>query len=348
MKRETKSLISYTYSHFAVDFTCFYILFGYILRCVTVYEYAIFALVYNVIAFGMQVLIGGFCDQKRNFKSGLFGGMLVLFALIFPFVPWVALAFCSVGNAFFHVGGGIDSLVYSNGKTARGGIFVSTGAVGLILGTLLGKFAVDSPTLYAVVPAILMIVANLAMWKFGMVKGENESPKMQVANAGISYKLVLIFSLATIVLRSFIGSTVPISWNVGWLIVLPSCSACLGKALGGILGDRFGVKKVGTASLLISIPLIIFGTDVALICVLGLVLFNMSMPLTLGIIFSAMGDSTEGLSFGLTTLALLIGHIATALLVLENSEMKILLTILLAISALLIFLSAGKRTAEKI
>lgn len=334
MKNTTKSLVAYTYSHFAVDFACFYILLGYVLQSKTVFEYAILALSYNTIAFGGQVLVGSFCDGNTNFKAGLFGGVLVLFALAFPSLPVVALILCAVGNAFFHVGGGIDSLVFSNGKTARGGIFVSTGAVGLILGTLLGNHGG-----YAFVPALLMAAACLAMWKFGMVKGENKSPSMRVARESLSYKIIVICALITIVFRSFIGGAIPISWGSSWLVILPSCAACAGKALGGIFGDIFGVKRVGAISLILSIPLIVFATDTVVLCIIGLVLFNMSMPLTLGIIFSAMGKNTEGLSFGLTTLALLIGHIATALLVFENIQIKLILAILLGFSAAMIWLA---------
>ncbi|MFI3168126.1 MAG: hypothetical protein R3Y32_08445 [Bacillota bacterium] len=339
MKRETKSLISYTFSHFAVDFACFFILISCVLKSTSVSEYAILALIYNVIAFGGQVFVGSFCDCNKNFKAGLVGGLLVLVSLAFFSLPICALILCSVGNAFFHVGGGIDSLVYSNGKAARSGIFVSTGAVGLILGTLLGGLGVE----YIYIPILIMALANISMWKFGLVKGESDPIAFELHNTKVKYEWVVLLALATIVFRSFVGGSIEISWNIGWLIILPSCSACGGKALGGILGDKFGVRKLGTISLAVSVPFIFFGSGNAFLCVVGLVLFNMSMPLTLGIVFSAMGRNTEGLSFGLTTLALLIGHIATAMLFLQGDLLKYLLAVLIVVSSVAIYISAKNK-----
>ncbi|MBQ6579823.1 MAG: hypothetical protein IIX33_03225, partial [Oscillospiraceae bacterium] len=94
-------------------------------------------ILYNFIAFGLQMIIGAYCDEHRKFPSSALGCVLVLSAvLVSPFVPWVSLVVTALGNAFFHVGGGIDSLVHSGGKLSRSGIFVSAGALGVVLGTL--------------------------------------------------------------------------------------------------------------------------------------------------------------------------------------------------------------------
>ena len=133
-------LAAYTFSHFSVDYLCFWILFGYFSagRSGSA-EQALGFILYNFIAFGLQMVIGSYCDEHRKFPSSALGCVLVHIAvLLSPFVPWVSLVITALGNAFFHVGGGIESLVHSGGKLYRSGIFVSAGALGVVLGTLHG------------------------------------------------------------------------------------------------------------------------------------------------------------------------------------------------------------------
>ena len=47
----------------------------------------------------------------------------------------IACIIAGIGNALFHVGGGIDVLNISEKKASLSGIFVSTGAMGIFLGS---------------------------------------------------------------------------------------------------------------------------------------------------------------------------------------------------------------------
>jgi FSR family fosmidomycin resistance protein-like MFS transporter len=80
----------------------------------------------------------------------------------------------------------------------------------------------------------------------------------------------------------------------------------LGKGLGGIISDRFGWARVTIFGLLLSALLISFGLDYPYLAIPGVLLFNMTMPVTLTAV-SEMLPGRPGFSFGLTTLALIAG-----------------------------------------
>ena len=84
----------------------------------------------------------------------------------------------------------------------------------------------------------------------------------------------------------------------------------LGKALGGFFGDRYGYMKTSVVSLMISLVCFVFSFNYWLAGVVGLLCFNMTMPLTLTAIAS-VSNQKYGFSFGLTTFALAIGFIPT-------------------------------------
>ncbi|MGN1101740.1 MAG: hypothetical protein ACI4RG_06075, partial [Huintestinicola sp.] len=80
-----------------------------------------------------------------------------------------------------------------------------------------------------------------------------------------------------------------------------------GKALGGFVSDFFGKEKASAASMLGAAFLYLFSDNI--ICGLGaILLFNMSMPITL----RAAADifrGGRGFSFGLLTFALFLGYV---------------------------------------
>ncbi|MBV7276085.1 hypothetical protein I6U48_24655 [Clostridium sp. PL3] len=66
----------------------------------------------------------------------------------------------------------------------------------------------------------------------------------------------------------------------------------------------------GAMGLLISAPLLFLGVDMPLFAIVGVFLFNLTMPVTL-VITSIMLPGKPGFDFGLTTLALIIGVFPT-------------------------------------
>jgi FSR family fosmidomycin resistance protein-like MFS transporter len=367
MNHPSKSLIAYTFSHFCVDFTCFYILFhGFRNSTDMIETIAIGFLVYNVIAFGLQPLIGYFCDDRPRLPVGIIGCGIVTAGLLVLFLPspislsfsWLALCLGAFGNACFHIGGGIDALRYAKGKMSRSGIFVSTGALGVAFGTMTGKSETPAgflPLLLMAASILTLVIftrsASFAPDPFNAKAGSMKTPQSGSALFNIASDLpfvpLLLFALGSIAIRSFAGGVIPMTWKTGvFLALLPGIGACAGKALGGILGDRFGAKTVGVSALLLSIPLLVFGKETALLSVAGILLFNMTMPVTLCAVASKF-PRNPGLAFGLTTLALLGGNMPSFFFSVPQQAVSAVLIPLVVLSAALTWFSTQNKKGEQ-
>jgi len=346
MSSHSKSLMAYAFSHFCVDFTCFYILFHGLRNSTDdLNMVAIGFLLYNVIAFGLQPIIGFVCDDHPRIPIGVIGCGIVMSGLLVLYFPWswtwLALCLCAFGNACFHIGGGVDSLRFAEGKMTRSGIFVSTGALGVALGTMTGKSGMPAGYL----PLFLMTVSILLILLFTH-QTKSVTPCLFDISSDRPFAAILLFALAAVVIRSFAGGMVPMAWRTGgFLLLLPGIGACAGKALGGILGDRFGAKTAGVSALVLSIPFILLGKNIVLLSVIGILLFNITMPITLCAVASKF-PLNPGLSFGLTTLALLGGNIPTFFFVMPQNFVFPMLIALILLSAIFTFLSTKNRKGE--
>lgn len=342
---KTFSLLAYTFSHFAVDYLCFWILFGYFSAEISGTERAFGFILYNLIAFGLQMIIGAYCDEHRRFPSSALGCVLVLAAvLLSPFAPRVSLCVTALGNAFFHVGGGIDSLVHSGGKLSRSGIFVSAGALGVVLGTLHGtKIGMNdfnpvlliAPALLAVFCAVICFFAN------------KKAPLLEDCDiSGIADKktgiwIVLGLALLSVVIRSFGGTAIPMEWKTTMKLGLVSgFAAFFGKFIGGFAADFFGARRTGIITLLASLPLLVFGSGNMIVSAAGIVLFNMTMPITLGICAERL-PKNPGIAFGLTTAALLLGAVPSFFAVVSGKIFLLVPAVL--VSAACIYFSAENK-----
>lgn len=344
--RAKRSLATYTASHFCVDFACFYLLFSWLSRGTPGQTAAVGFLLYNALAFGLQPIIGWACDRRPSVAVAPLGAVLILLALAVRGLPWIAIVAIALGNACFHVGGGIDSLNKADGKAARSGIFVSSGALGVSLGTLYGRAALATVWL----PFGLIALSLVAMIAFCREEAGKPQPvqPFHFANPSRAFALVIGMMFVSIAIRAFAGSIVPIGWRTtAFLAVVPGLSACVGKASGGLLADRFGPRTVGVASLALSIPCLALAPQIPWICALGLVLFNMSMSITLCTIASEL-PGYAGLSFGLTTLALLVGNVPTFFLP-KPTPLAAALAIAIAsgVSCLFLFASVTNQTHSK-
>ena len=123
-----------------VDGVCAFAMFGTFLKQEQGYFYV---LVYNFCAFALQMPFGAALDLLHA-KSGkqlsfVVAGMGVVLTLIGTVTHPVILG---IGNALFHVGGGVGTIREDERKGWRGrglGVFVAPGALGLYLGMQLAK-----------------------------------------------------------------------------------------------------------------------------------------------------------------------------------------------------------------
>lgn len=291
-----------TGAHLAVDLACFYLLYSsFRPHFGDLVQVAAGFLLYNVIAFGLQPLIGAALDRRYLCGAAPFGCLLEAFALLVaPHFAWAGLVVAALGNAFFHAAGGLLSLALSQGRAAVPGLFVSSGAIGVSGGIVLAAHS------FPVLPVLALLLAAAALLSCcGRPEEGRQSFAFALGRLPFGWLLALI--LLAVVIRALAGGLAPMSWRSGDVaIMLAGVAAAAGKALGGVAGDCFGFRPTALASLLISLPLLCFGGELMWLSLTGLVLFNMAMPLTL-CATAALLPKDLGLAFGLTTLALLLG-----------------------------------------
>ena len=260
----------------------------------------------------------------RNHRFACFGiGLTLLAALPLPAAIRVILA--GVGNAFYHVGGGRDALL-ANKRMTRLGIFVSPGALGVCLGSLLCS---NIPLFYT--GAVLLLLCGISiLWRCKDQKSTVSAGKAQLSPA--------ILMLAVVILRSVLGLSMETPWKIGGFAIAAGAASAAGKALGGWLGDRFGGRSVGTATLFISAVLFCF-PNAGIAGIIGILFFNMTMPITLRRASDAL-PGMEGLAFGLLTFGLFLGYLPAFCGISIPWWLGALLS---AVSALLIWLDGVKR-----
>lgn len=299
MIRLWRPTLLYAFAHFAVDLGCAFAVFS---------AYAgdgVGFLLYNFCAFALQMPMGLLADVLgQNRRFALLGTFLVAAVSCLPAFGWGGMILLGIGNGLFHVGGGVDVLNLSKSKAAPLGVFVSPGAFGIYLGTLLGK-ASHSP---------LPVLAILLLACGGMLLGCK--PEILPKNAPFSLPHRSVFPWATllflvVILRSYGGMAAAFDWKSGLWATAAVSAVVLGKTLGGFLSDRLGLFRAAGFSLGLCALLFCFSGS-PLPGVLALLLFNMSMPMTLSALASAM-PGVKGFSFGLLTFALFLGFLPSYL-----------------------------------
>lgn len=133
----------YSGLHLLVDGMCALAMFGSLLPGG---DRGLSILVYNFCAFALQMPLGVALDALCGGKKGR--------ETDFPFLFVLAGVLCTVGGAFlhpavlgignalFHVGGGVGTIREDDRQSWRGrglGVFVAPGALGIYLGTVLGR-----------------------------------------------------------------------------------------------------------------------------------------------------------------------------------------------------------------
>jgi len=301
------NLAVYGIAHAFIDATCAAIAFALLaLKAVSQEYFITLVVIYNVIAFGSQPLFGLLTDKYKIPKlAAITGAVITAIAAFIAFQnPLSAAIIAGLGNALFHVGGGTICLNLTRKKAAAPGIFVAPGAIGILIGTLIGKSG------NFIAWPIIAITAGLSILIYKTRQPEIDYRRDRRINPNY-FELTILLVLLAVVARSLIGSAIALPWksNLALLIIL-TAGVSLGKALGGILGDKFGWTRTAVSSLAISAPLLAFGANNPCLAIIGMFLFNFTMPITLTAIANII-PGRPGFSFGLTTLALIIGVLPT-------------------------------------
>lgn len=311
--------VLYAILHLLVDGVCAYAMFGDYMEREGGYVYV---LLYNFCAFALQMPFGAALDliNRKNGKAlplaAVCAGVILTLAgaLTHPVI-------LGIGNALFHIGGGVGTICEDEEKGWRGrglGVFVAPGALGLYLGMRLAGDGGGTVWLWAV-GALLLLVCAGAVWRYltyvSAVQGaERETPEKSMRSGtqdqGKTGAVCLLAAgiLLVVILRSYIGMAVTFPWKTTVFAgVLSTLAIVCGKAAGGFLAARFGIPRTVILSLTAAAVSFLFSGFMPM-GILALFLFNMTMPVTLYLLIRRL-PSYPGFSFGFLTFGLFLGFL---------------------------------------
>lgn len=291
-------------AHLLVDGVCAACLLG---RLGQRPDLALLLILYNTLAFSTQGLAGLAADRFGGLKYLQSGAMMLTAAgFLLPLPPWAATCALGVGNSLFHVAGGAGTLIRSGGRARDLGIFVAPGAVGLTAGTLW-------PSLGGPLAGLLILLAVLRLlWREPAAAASPPVPEEKGRAAPV---LLLTLSAAV---RAVGGTAVSFPWN-GTLLTALLLTGCVfaGKTAGGFLRDRIGSRPAALISLIPAALLIAFCSGWAAPALAGQFLLNLTMPVTLWMLYRLMPDR-PGFAFGLAASALWPGTLAGQMMTLTG------------------------------
>ena len=319
----------YGLSHFIVDFVCAIFILGklpYIAN--TNSEFVISVIVYNFFAFAFQVPIGYILDKLKIYKYVAIIGLsfIGLCYLININNVFMLATIVGIGNALFHLEGGVNIYSISKRKAFLNGLFVAPGALGIFLGTTF-----HNELIITYLPIILILVAIVLLFlvqKRKIDKELNENRKGNFNNLSIALIVVLIG--LSIIVRSIGGSAIIYTWKsgfaLGWIYTI---SIVIGKAFGGFLADKLGLLKVALISLACSTICLLLGYNIHVFAYIGILLFNVPMSITLTILENTLSKKIA-CAVGLNTMFLFIGYLICFIDMTINNNFILISSILLA------------------
>ena len=298
----------YSFIHFVVDLACAILVTNLVTQKMGQNSNLFIAiLIYNFFAFAMQFPIGIIADKvNKNAICSAIGCVLVAIAFGFSNFGVISCTIAGIGNGMFHIGGGIDVLNISNKKATPSGIFVSTGAMGIFLGSQSLSIGFDK---FYIIIFLLIFSALLLIWLYNQIKNNVKNEQIIVPKLNVNAKIAIICLILTVCIRSYVGLILSFEWKGNFILAILSIFAVVfGKMLGGIIGDRIGFNKISIISLAVSAICFIFAFSKPFLGILAMLFFNMTMPVTLTALSNILNNN-KGMAFGLLTLALFIGSI---------------------------------------
>lgn len=329
----------YFYIHFITEIICFFVLSRIIGDSIFLWTCP---LLYDSFAFVPQSLIGYASDKFPTINFGIIGVFLLIIGLVtfsLNLLPgnYTEIILLCLGNACVHVAGAEVTLRCSNGKLSHSAIFVAGGSFGVITGKLLGSsslsFWIITILGLTTIPFIL-----LAEYYRKEADTNNHCPcaKFNYHSPNIRKELIVFFAVTVVIVRGYMGYGIPTTWNKTiFQNILLFSTMGLGKALGGILSDLFGIKKIAIISIVFALPFLLIGDNLMIVSLIGVLLYSMTMPITLGLLVSILKDS-PGLAFGLTTIGLFLGTVPIFFIKIVSSLINGTIIVVLTIICLLI------------
>ncbi|MBO4887682.1 MAG: hypothetical protein J5589_05160 [Firmicutes bacterium] len=323
----------YSFLHFMIDGICAAALFS---RFASEGNVLLNFLVYNFCAFVLQMPFGAILDvlagkdSKKAFPF-VFAAAGAVLTLTGAFVSPVLLG---IGNALFHVGGGVETIREDRRKQTRGrqlGIFVAPGAMGIFLGRLIGTGSISWHPVFGI-SLILILIPLFLLYRLifhpttpdrqeetapehgsGWDQPDGEEKPLAAGDGASFYAALLLTGcFLVVILRSLTGLAVGFAWkNTVWMSLLAVTAVVLGKILGGIFAASLGRQKTVIYSLAGAALCYAFSENLAA-GLMALLLFNMTMPVTLQMLVDRF-RRRPGTMFGFLTVGLFLGYLPVQL-----------------------------------
>jgi len=268
-----------------------------------------FVLSYDLLAFAGQAPIGWLTDRLGVRRGAALTGLLCSAAALLAghASAMAVVILAGAGNALFHVGAGAMALAGSRGRATPAGVFVAPGALGLGLGLLLGRKFLTVPLwpwLFAIAAACIVVLLVATP-----VRGQAPTTGNAARPAFHRREIFAVTALLAIsvAVRSLVGTVGcdACSRSFFLMVALP-VAAFAGKLTGGFLADRFGWIDLAMVALLASAPLLAFSHGDLWLALPGMIMFQMTMPVTLAAMLRLL-PLWPGFGFGLLCVALVGG-----------------------------------------
>ena len=271
---------------------------------------------YNAMAFAIQLPIGVAMDEfPRLNRECFFAGTAMTFssaaAAAFGVGGWGVLALACVGNALFHLTAGKHILETRDGRAGPIGLFISTGALGLMAGQVwAAKAATMCLAVFAAALALCVVLAALRSRKIS--SPTSLAPRMISSSGYFMPMLILVGLFVLIAWRSWAGLFASGRSAGGCALMMLAGAAVTftGKVAGGYLAERVGRWKVTAFSVAGSGALAFFCEPSWVMAWLALLFVA---QLATGPVLSLVYDKTGrrgGTAFGLNCLGLFTGSLA--------------------------------------
>jgi len=276
-------------------------------------------LTYSVVAFGCPLVISLLSSSVMSGISegrmGLAGTVLLATGMLVGQLSWACVLLLGLGSAMLHISAGTATLKLDRRGTAVG-VFESTGAIGLAAGTVLGAGAWDmaARTGWIALGSVVILAGGFAVLTWGTNRDHpglgatvggpgmttpDSVRRWTLASGSGWLPLVVLIVLGIVsVFRGVASFTSPQPWKQGTLLVLVAAvCVMLGRAIGGILVDRFGFLVPTLAGFVGAAVLLSAWPDSTWAGLLGL--FFLALPMAGVIVALVRCTSRPSLAFGL-------------------------------------------------
>ena len=341
MLEKVKTMGIYSICHFLVDFlSCIFVLGvvpNYCFNSENVFMENIYiaeVIMYNFFAFAFQVPLGRIMDRLKLYKYvGIIGFCIIGICYVWgPANPILLASLVGIGNALFHLEGGVNAFEQSKGTAFLNGLFVAPGAMGIFLGTAFyNKIA---PTYWPIIMVFAAIALLTVVQNKELPYITEEQEKIEKEGSKFNWKSIAIIATligVSIIVRSIGGSAIQYGWKKGLLIgILYTILVVLGKMFGGFIADRVGLKKTAIIALSLACVSLIAGFTIPFFGYIGIFLFNVPMSITL-LLLEKCNTKNLAMMVGLNTFFLFIGYLICMIPNAINNYVVLITSIILAI-----------------